>query len=420
MKKNVMKDTADNVVEAIISKINEGTFLVVKEEVFQAVSKSDEGGFRRISGYTEYRISSYDVNTGQLVKRIVLGNRKENECRFLGETDGKLWYKSVDKELGIHVRDPKSLDVIIPEAKIIEINPFLKNNLSQPEWSNVQGFYGFDINAKMPMVSDNSGYVYYIDPVSLKAEKTNGSIKNFDYDETCTSSSMKLDVNTSIYLRGSPRNSIKLFNKEINEPSFLKGDFLKSSIVMNAFDANPDFILPYKKEVEKYRKEIDSMNNILNTTDTTSINKFNNSYKTYTLRNAERNIGYTNDKIKSAENNIKRYADDKYYEIITADKSVFLISQTDVTDQAKIIISKVKLNSDTTVSLQWETVLKDIYRDPEKGFDKSSFDVVFSKGNPDLKAMRVLISGEKLFFIFMLKAICFDVGTGKVLWNFDI
>jgi len=44
MKKNVMKDTADDIMEAIISKTNDGTFLVIKEEVFQAVSKSDEGG----------------------------------------------------------------------------------------------------------------------------------------------------------------------------------------------------------------------------------------------------------------------------------------------------------------------------------------------------------------------------------------
>ncbi|MBK9226439.1 MAG: hypothetical protein IPL67_05160 [Ignavibacteria bacterium] len=107
MKKDLMKDRADDVKEVIVSKNNDGVFLVIKEEVFQAVSKSDQGGFRRISGYTENRISSYDLNTGALVKRVILGDREENECTFLGETDGKLWYKSVNKDLGVHARDPK-------------------------------------------------------------------------------------------------------------------------------------------------------------------------------------------------------------------------------------------------------------------------------------------------------------------------
>jgi len=419
MKKNVMKDTADDVMEAILSKTNEGTFLVVKEEVFQAVSKSDKGGFRQISGYTEYRISSYDINSGQLVKRVVLGGRKENECTFLGETDGKLWYKSVDKKLGVHARDPRTLEVIVTEEKVIEVNPFLKNNLSQPEWNSISRYYGFDILKKMLMVSDNAGYVYYINPASLKAEKTTESIKNFDYDNSCTSMSMKTDVKSNLYLSGSPRNSINLFSKEIKEPSFLKGDFLKSSNVMNAVDANPEFFEPYKKEIEKYLGETDSLKKILEEADTIT-DKFKKTSLQFGLRNAERSIGHIKNKIKNAEDNIKRYSDDKYYEIITDDKSVFVMSQTDVTDQARVIISKVKLNSDTTVNLQWQIVLNDIYRDPDKGFDKSSFEVVFSKGNPDLRTMRVIDAGDKLIFIFMLKATNIDVETGKILWTIDL
>lgn len=415
-----MKDIADDVKEAVISKTNNGTFLVVKEEVFQAVSKSDKGGFRQISGYTEYRISSYDLNTGQLVKRIELGDRKDNECTFLGETNGKLWYKSVNKKTGIHSRDGQTLDIIDTEEKIIEANPFLKNNLSQPEWNSVPRYYGFDILKKTPMVSDNSGYVYYIDPVTLKTEKTDGSLKNFDFDNSCTSTSIKTDANSNVYLSGNPRNSINLFSREIKEPSFLKGEFLKSSNVMNAEDANPEFFAPFKKEIEKYLRETDSLKKILGEIDTNTSDKYKKTSLKYNLQSAERNIGYIKDKIKYSEDNIKRYADDMYYEIIKADKSVFVISQTDVTDQSKVIITKVKLNKDTTVNLQWQTVLNDVYRDPDKGFDKSSFEVVFSKGNPNLRTMRVVDGGDKLILIFMLKATCFDVQSGKILWTIDL
>jgi hypothetical protein len=420
MKKNVMSDNSDDVAEAVISVTGEGSFLTVKEEIFQAVSKSDDRGFRRISGYAEYRISSYDINTGKLLKRIELGDRKENECMFLCETPGKLWYKSVDPELGFHARNPKTLEVIVTQNSITDANPFLKNNLSLPDWNNISRYYGLDISNNKPVVSDNSGYLYSIDPESLKAEKYEGSIENFKSDNSCTSTSIKTDVNSSVYLSGDPRNSFNLFGKDLKEPSFLKGAFLKSSVRLNPDNSNPDFFAPQRKEADGYRREIDSLEKILAQTDTSATGRQNKIQLKYKLQNADRQIDYLKKRIKYAEDNLKRTPFDDYFEIITADKSVFVLSQTDVTDKAKTVISKVKLNSDTTASIQWQTELKDIYREPDKGFDKSSFEVVFSKGNPDLKTMRVLESENKLIFIFQLKATCIDTANGNILWSINL
>ncbi|MEO8446222.1 MAG: hypothetical protein ABI528_01935, partial [bacterium] len=204
MKKNVMKDIADNFEEVIIAGSDGQYVLVAKEEIFQATSKSDKGGMRHITGYTEYRITSYDLNTGNLLKRIVLGDREENACIFLGETSGKLWYKSVDPKLGFHARDPKSLDVIVSQDKITEANPFLLNNLSQPEWNSIERYYGFDNSKGMPMVSDNSGFVYYIDPSTLKADKVSASIINFKFKNNCLTSSIKIDAGNSTLPFASP------------------------------------------------------------------------------------------------------------------------------------------------------------------------------------------------------------------------
>ena len=420
MKKNTMKDRADDVKESIIVKTDNGAFLIIKEEIFQAVSKSDNGGFRRISGYTEERISSYDLNTGALIKRIALGEIRENNCLFLGYANGKLWYKSIDKDIGFHARDPKSLEIIVNEEKITEVNPVLKNNLSQPEWSALQRFYGFDSYKNMPMVSDNEGYVYYVDPVSLKAEKSQESIKNFVSANSCLSTSMNIDVNTSINLSGNPRNNLNYFNNDVKEPSFLKGEFLKCSNELSSIQINSSYFDKNKSEIENYKKEIDSLQNILNSIDTTSDERKNKITLKYKTSGTASKIKYLNDRIKYANDNLKRYSDDKFYDIITNDNCVFILSQSDVTDKAKCIISKVKLNADSTVSLKWQTELADFFRNPDKGFDKSSFEMVFSKGNPDLNTMRVIENGEKLVFIFMLKTVCLDISTGKILWSIDL
>ncbi len=420
MKKDVMKDTADDVNSIILSESKDGKFLVMNEEVFQATSKSDDRGIRQITGYTEYRISSYDLNTGTLSRRIALGDAKDNSCIFLGETDGKLWYKSVDKQFGFHARDPKTLDVVVSEAQLTDANPVLKNNLSRPEWNNIIRYYGFDAVRNSPMIADNQGFVYIVDPVTLKAEKISESITNLDFDNRCTSSSINLDVNKSVNLLGSPRSFITYEGREVKEPSFLKGEFLVSSNSTNPLKSNSGFILPIEKEIEIQKHTIDSIKEFIANADTISGDKWERRKNVNNLKYAQRNIEYALENIEREEDKIKREVMDDYFEIITAGNCSFVLSQTDATDQAKVIISKIKFNGDSTITLVWQTELQNIFRDPVKGLDRSSFEIVFSKGSPDLNTMRAIADDKKLIFVFMLKAVCLDIESGKILWQFDV
>lgn len=420
MKKDLKTDIADNIKEFIISESNGEYFLISKEEIFQATSKSDNNGIRHITGYTEYRISSYELNSGNLISRVILGDRKENECDLLGESKGLLWYKSVDPELGFHARDPKTLDVKISQEKITEVNPFLKDNLSQPEWNNIKNYYGFDIYKKMPMVSDNSGFLYYIDPVTLKAEKTSESVKNYDFDNNCLSTSTQFSKNNLLFLKGSPRNYIVLGNKEFNDVSFLKGEYVESSVQINPESANNEINESYQKEIKNFRHQADSLKKILTefgaNVDSDKIKSAKNSRRIFVERNIER----LEKKIKDAGENSKNEIMSENFALITPDRCVFLYSQTDVTDQSKVIISKVKIKSDSSIDLEWQTKLDNIFTDPAKGMDKSSFEEVFSKGDPEFDTKRAAMGNGKLVFMSMLRAVCIDVESGKVLWEKEL
>ncbi|MBK8981688.1 MAG: hypothetical protein IPM38_05045 [Ignavibacteria bacterium] len=301
---------------------------------------------------------------------------RKNECVLLGITDGRLWYKSINAELGFHARDPVTLDVVVSEKMIIDANPFLQNNMSSPEWNSIKKFYGFDISKNMPMISDNAGYLYYIDPVSLKAEKTSSSIELIKFEESVLTSSVKLDDSNMLYLSGNPRKRFEIMNKIMDEPSFLNGEIIKSS---------SDAFLP-----------ADYLSG--------------DAYKDAAAKKDPKRLNRKNE----PENTFAKG------EIITSDRCIFVLSRTDATDQAKVIISKVKINGAESAALQWETVLDNIYRDPDKGLDKSAFDDVFSKGNPNLSTMRTAYADNKLVFIFMLKATCIDEKSGKVLWSRDL
>src|SRR5687768_6008398 len=117
--KDVMNDRADDVEESFIYKGKDGTYIITKEEIFQATSKKSSGGFTQISGYAEYRISSYDLETGNLNGRAELGEGMEEAFTILGATEGKLWIYSIDPDLGFHARDPKTLEILTDEKTLL-------------------------------------------------------------------------------------------------------------------------------------------------------------------------------------------------------------------------------------------------------------------------------------------------------------
>ncbi|MEZ4690697.1 MAG: PA2928 family protein [Ignavibacteria bacterium] len=402
-----MKDNADDIIEFIIAESDGEDFLISKEVIFQATSKSDNNGIRQITGFTEYRLSSYDINTGQLIKRIEFGDRKTGECKFIGYTKGLLWYKSVDPALGFHARDPKTLAVIISQDKITEINPFLKGNLSQPEWNSIVKYYGFNSLENKPVVSDNSGFLYLIDPVSLKAEKTEDLLVDFKIDNNCLTNSVNITPEKRMSLTGSPRNYIEYDGKEFKDVSFLKGEIIESSVQSDPSISGNDYLKPFYDEIREYELQIDSIKKLPNE------NSMVIKYAQRDIQNLERKIKYANDKIKRAAGN-------ESFLIMTKDKGIFILSQTDVTDQAKVLISKISLSKDSDISQIWQTELSNIYVDPEKGMDRSAFDVVFSKGDPDFRTKRALMGNGKLIIMSMLRAVCIDTESGRILWETEL
>ncbi|HEY5535715.1 MAG TPA: PA2928 family protein [Ignavibacteria bacterium] len=412
-KKDVMKDTADNVEEAIIMKVNNENYLVTKEEIFQATSKSDKGGFRQTSGYKEYRLTSYDLKTGNVINRVNLEDPDGNYHYFIGPTEGLLWYMSMDKKTGLHARDPKTLEIKISQEDILKVNPDLRNNLPTTKWYELRKYYGYDIQKKIPMISDNSGYIYYLNPKTLIAEKTTKSIKNFNYEESTTSTSMNFDKESHISLSGSPRNHLRIQSKELEEPSFLDGNFLFSSNLLNVADANPDFNSPIMEKREKRQYELDSLTKRLEEFDDNTEKK---PWKKSSLKNY---IDYVKRDLERFDKESENYTNDRYNSIITPDKSIFIIHQSNASDTSKIVISRIKIKDDG-IEQKWDTYVPDIFAEPSKVMSKPGFEYVFSKGSPDFSKKRVLFYDNKLVIILMLRAVCIDAENGKILWDIKL
>jgi hypothetical protein len=412
-KKNVMDDDADDIEEIVIANSGGEKILVSKESIFQATSKSSKGGIRTTTGYSEYRLSSYNLTTGELFKRIELGEQDDSYLYFLGNTDGKLWYYSQNEKIGLHVRDPKTLDIIVTQDQILNVNPFLKGNFPKVKSYELRRYFGYDYAKNIPIISDNSGIIYSLDPVTLKAEKRTGSMTNYKYEESTQSTSMNLDKDLHVSLSGEPRKYLQFGNKNFEELDFLKGEFLFSSGVVPAKEIYPDYFAPILKEIEKKQRAIDSLNTLIEEQkDETDM------WKARTVERMRDRVKYEQRDLENENRKLTKASDEKINLIISRDKGFFIIHSTTASDTAKVLISKVRFNTeDKSASFMWTTLLPNIFYEPDKVYEKGSFDYVFSKGSPNLRTKRVIYSDDKLVFISMLKAVCIDMNTGSILWE---
>jgi hypothetical protein len=413
-KKDVMVDTADDVEEVLIMDAGGEKVLVTREEIFQATSKESGRGITRTSGYTEYRLNSYNLNTGELIARIDLGERDDNNYYLLGPADGKLWYVSSDKETGLHARDPKTLEIIVPQSEIISKNPNLADNLPHPQYYEYRKYYGYDDKLKLPMISDNSGYVYYLDPKTLKTEKTDKSIEAYKYDESAKTTSMEFISGIYLNLSGDPRKILRVKSSDYPELSFLDGNFMFSTTKLSLSEINPDFFAPINKEIEKYKREIDSLNNLLDEYNKSGLSESDYRIRSvgYSIENAKRQIKYKEEE--------KERKDTRSNVLITEDRGFFIIHKSNATDTAKVIISKIVIDDNLKPEKKWETILQNVFYDPGKVIATSGFEYVFSKGNPDLSTVRILYGEGKLVFIFMMRCVCIDGKTGEILWDIEL
>ncbi len=414
--KNVMKDDADNVTEVIMTSTPEGDVLVMTEEIFQATSKQSKGGLRQTTGFTEYRLTSYNVATGNIINRIELGERDDNYSAFLGVSNSLLWYVTIDKEVGLHSRNPRTLEIVNKQEDIVNANPFLANNFPEVKWYDLKNYYGMDYATGNIMLTDLSGNVYKLDTKTLKAEKSNEKIEKFKSDENILCSSGKFNTEDYFTLRyDNPRRTLSYKNKDFRNLNFLEGQFLCSSNRIDVKTVYPEFFDPINKEIQKLINKSDSLAEVLNNFEENEVNK-----RYGTKRSLEIDLDNSNRNLKYKLDELKRNQDD-FKTVISSDKGIFIYHRSTTTDTAKVLISKVKFKDNPPAAeLIWTTELPGIFFEPSKVFEKGGFEYVFSKGNPDLRTQRAVFLNDKLILVLMLKAVCIDLSSGEILWTFTI
>ena len=259
--KNVAKCEADDIINIFEYTKDNVNYIISVENIFQATSKSSEGGFTQISGYNQHRISVYELNTGKIVNRFDLGKMNyKKPYLVLGCGENNIWIYSLNKNKGLISLDPLTLKEKVNQSQIFIYNPHLKDNLAVPAYTQVQDYYFFDDITNRLIVTDNQGYRYSISSKSLLSEKIDDNEKFYQVSSKYYLSNSSEFKDKNIYLKGDIRKVIEFDNKVIsNNNSFIDGKFILDCNRNRIYFKCANLLKKLEKEYNKLVQSIDSL-----------------------------------------------------------------------------------------------------------------------------------------------------------------
>jgi hypothetical protein len=403
-----MSDRADDVVKTFVYKGAEGTFIITKEQIFQATSKESGGGVTHIAGYSEYRLTSYDAATGKQVARVELGEGIEEECLLIGATPGKIWLYSVDPELGLHCRDPKTLAVISNESALTAAAPLKGFAFARPEWMKLNQFYGLHVNGKL-MLTDMQGYHYFYDAEKATLAKTEEEVPDYDWATSALSTSGYFSEDEYISFQNDVRSKLLFRNEDsTGKFSYISGELIMDNDPLHDLARKQAMLDSFDREEARWT---DSMK--VSSQREIELSVPRSSDFNWDLRNAQNKSEDIKRRLDDIKRDRQRLVESKSRVLdraMLADEpgGFFVVHATDVTDTAKAVITKLRWKNNRFEEI-WSSRLPGFYRDAGKADSKGAFETVFSDGNPEFD--------YEWFMIAQLQMICLDVKTGKVLWE---
>lgn len=414
-----MSDVADDVATAFVYSGVEGKSIITKEQIFQAQSKKSGGGVTNISGYAEYRITSYDPATGNRTGRVDMGEGIEKAFIIMGATPGKIWLYSIDEELGFHCRNPKTLEVISDEKTLTANGPLKGFAFARPEWMKLNQQYGWSAQNGNLMLSDMQGFHYYYDPQKNTLEKTEDEIIDYDWAAHKTGSTGYFTKENYVSLGGNGRQKLKYsYEDSTGKYSYLNGEILMDMNPVHDAVRKNNALIAIENEMHQLADSISRLHALFPemSVEGRSYSQISNEewkakHKCESFIREKEDLERDR---KSIISETRKYIDDPV--LSDGEGNLFIIHATDVTDTAHMQVTKVNWDGKTFTE-KWTVRLDNFYRDPEKADDKGAFETVFSDGNPSFRYQWFDITDDKLFIISQLRMICLDVKSGKVLWE---
>jgi hypothetical protein len=414
--KDVMNDAADDVAQSFIYTGKNGSYVITQELIFQATSKSSGGGMTRISGYNECRLTSYDLATGAMLGRVETGEQIDEGISILGVVNDQVWCYSIETELGLHYRDPKTMEVLKKESELTALAGF---DFSRPEWSRILDYYNYEVANGMIVLTDMQGKIYYLDTEKNTLAETESKMPDDNWMDDYLSSSAYFNPDEYISFNGDADRKRLQWQYEDTTADL---PFLKPEVFIDLNEANL-----YKKEqarIVAMTAKRDSAKAVVDKV-ISEHPVFADEYSSWSKMTAEerdfQSVFYTMKRnLEEIERDLEDLTDDfddsNDYVLSDNNYSALIYSASSVADTARAIITCVDITKPKKFTERWHLDLTSFYYDP----DKAEGAGVFDEGDPEFGYRWADIHDGKFVMIAQLQMICIDMKSGKQLWQISL
>jgi hypothetical protein len=414
--KDVMNDPADDIAETILYTGKEGNIVINHELIFQATSKSSGGGMTRISGYNEARLTSYDLETGAVLARIELGEEQETTYELLGVVADKLWLYTTDPELGLHSRNPKTLEVIDKEQTIKSLGPL---KLARPGFAQIDQYYAFDADSGALFLTDLQGIRYLLSPADLSVKETERELPREDFLTDILSTNVYFDKDKYIGFTGSSdRKKINWNNQDTAaQIPFINPQVFKDLNPSRTAARRNSYLNKLQSRIDSIRAKLDSLGVKYEEDEIAPREyKWNASDEERERERMITQIGYDyRDAVSDLKHENTFSSDYDEYALGAESKCALIYSAANVEDTAMAQLSLVDCSSQKFTE-KWKLSLTGFYYDS----DKAEGAGVFEDGDPEFRYKWAEIHNNTFVMIAQLKMIAIDLSTGKKIWEIQL
>ncbi len=222
--------------EAMLVADPDSSVLLVQENRFTLTSYSREGGITQKGGYTYYYLTNYDLATGE--KRVSIKTAEDyfEKQQLLAVIDGKAWFWSPKDDLGLHARDPKSLEVLHRESDILAKNPDWGDEFVRQAGS-IDRYYTYLPEIKKLFITAASGQFYLFDDQNLLLHKQSEKPLVPSFSDQYFQIRATLKDSLRLTLEGELRKALTLNRETFSEINFLNPLFLCNLSLGSGTDA---------------------------------------------------------------------------------------------------------------------------------------------------------------------------------------
>jgi hypothetical protein len=388
----------EKIIKTILYQQGDELYLILHESFYQTKSESYSQGNTRSSGYNTSRISVYDLKNGKPVAQKVMGNMDSSEyCLVMGCSQNNLWLYSNKYKSGLQSINPITLERKVSEAYIYSHMKQSIGRFAEPNWQELDQFYGFDPIQQKLVVSNQNNQKYYLDPENFSIEKTSESI-NLKYQWNHFFRSYATIRDSVWNLEGSDKMVLVSNSKDIGKPEFLEGKFM--------MEQNPKQLFLYYVQLQEDL--------------TAQINVF----KKGTLSNEDLNqktrleLKLNNAKINTTSILKANKPDDVILQ--PSKDSFFVWSKNEDRDESVVRISKIANPSYGNFSVVWETRIPGMFFNVATARNSKEFKQFFGDFIPESESVQFELINQQLVIIYLSQVCCIDANTGVINWAFFI